>query len=332
MDGEKKQALSDQDVTGYTASLWRDLPVPAGEPEPAPEYAYTTAELPGGRLVAAQVRGKKHRHEGTNCDDWYEFASVGKINCIAVSDGAGSKKFSRIGARESCRAAAGSMEKLLREALSARPELWEQFSLPLSESGCMEACSLLAGILQRSVLTAAEAVETACEARRAAYSPLLGRELMPSDFSGTLLAAVLIPTGGGECLAAACQVGDGVIALLDTRSGPAVKLLGAADSGAFSGETVFLTSPLVRQAGSLQSRTRIAKCAAGLALVMTDGVSDDYFPPETELPRLYRDLTAAGILEEREDGMSPGLRLKRWLESYVERGSFDDRTLLILRM
>lgn len=328
-------ALTDREVTAYTAGLWRELPVPAGEPEPAPDYVYGTVNLPGGRVIGARVRGRKHRHGGANCDDWYETAYAGKITCIAVSDGAGSKKLSRIGARESCRAAVGYLARHLEKQLADRPELWTYMNLPLADGRCMEACGVLAEAVQSSVLRAAEAVETAWMSRRrdAAYIRLLGREPELEDFSGTMLAVVLAPVADG-CLAAACQVGDGVVALLDTKTGdvPLVKLLGAAEAGRFSGETVFLTSPGVRSVEALQSRTRITKCAAGLALVMTDGVADDYFPPETELVRLYRDLTEAGIWADRASGLGPGLRLKNWLESYVERGSFDDRTLVVVQI
>lgn len=325
--------LTDREVTAYTAGLWRNRPVPAGEPEPAPEYVYSTVALPGGRVTAARVRGKRHRHDGTNCDDWYEAAGFEKITCVAVSDGAGSKKLSRIGARVSCRRAADAMTRLLEEAFSARAELWEYVELPLSDGRCMEACGVLAEIVQRAVGEAGGAVQAAFEARRERpeYAALLGREPQLADFSGTLLAAVLLPVGGGMCLAAACQVGDGEIALLDTAAGPSVKLLGAAQRGRFAGETEFLTTPGVLLPEALQRRTRVARCAADLALVMTDGVADDYFPAEAELPRLYRDLAAAGVFEEAGEA-SPGLRLKGWLEGYTRRGSFDDRTLVAVQL
>ena len=104
---ESKKGLTNKEVTDHTASLWKYLPIPTDEPEPAPEYLQCDTTLPGGRVIAARVRGKKHKHEGTNCDDWFEIANVDDVTFIAVSDGAGSKKFSRIGARESCKASVG---------------------------------------------------------------------------------------------------------------------------------------------------------------------------------------------------------------------------------
>ena len=35
-------------------------------------------------------------------------------------------------------------------------------------------------------------------------------------------------------------------------------------------------------------------------------------------------------LEETEKTTDPGEKLKKWLDNYVERGSFDDRTLVVI--
>ena len=153
------EPLPDEAVTRHTTTLWKYRPVPAEEPEPFPEYLTREAEIPGGRVIAARVRGKKHKHEGTNCDDWFEIASAGEAAVIAVSDGAGSKKFSRIGARDACRAAAGYLACALTDALEG--ELSAQIRLPLAEAKCQAACGVLAGIVQQAVLKAYEAVEAA---------------------------------------------------------------------------------------------------------------------------------------------------------------------------
>jgi len=349
------------------------------------------------RVIAARVRGKKHKHEGTNCDDWFEVANAGEATVIAVSDGAGSKKFSRIGAREACRSAVGYLSCALADALS------EDVRLPLADARCQAACGVLAGIVQQAVGKAYEAVEAACYTRTAdpVYTAALGRRPDVRDFAGTLLLAVLLPVDG-ERLVISCQVGDGIIALLDTAApfDTSLRLMGEADSGSFSGETEFLTSETIRTLDALQSRTRIFRGAADCLLVMSDGVADDYFPFEPGLYRLYFDLVANGILpgrgpalslsglsqqqvrlfkklpdalaypwinepsveialhdtericqaaelslqelwedetplllsrlelDERIEAASPAERLKIWLDNYVVRGSFDDRTLV----
>lgn len=399
---EAKKPLSNEAVTGHTASLWKYLPVPAEEPEPAPETLRLYQKYGGGVVTAARVRGKKHKHEGTNCDDWYEVSGYQNLLLAAVSDGAGSKRFSRIGARESCRAAAGCLRRELEGLWT--PELAADAALDIGEPRCMAACTALAGAVQRSVLKAREAVEAAFYTRVTdpAYEAVLGRPLELRDLSATLLVTVVIPSGAGGRLVISCQVGDGMIALVD-RKGPfegSVRLMGTADSGEFSGETEFLVSPKMSSLEALQSRTKLSWSRSDLLLMMTDGVSDDYFPHETELRRLYFDLVANGILEGENPGElteerlrlcrklpqplsypwvndqsvqvplhytrriletagltredlwrdgtalaaaraeleeqlalpDPARRLERWLDNYVERGSFDDRTLVIAEL
>lgn len=192
---ERPKPLSNEEVTGHTANLWKYIPIPENEPEPFPEYISGTVEFPGSKVIAARVRGKKHKHEGTNCDDWYETANYDKITFVAVSDGAGSKKFSRIGAKESCKAAIGYMVTSFKEALENNPELRENLMLELSNQKCMEACGVLANIVQQSVIKAFEAVEAAFYSRSVDtdYFKVLNRNLQFKDLSATLLLAVMIP-------------------------------------------------------------------------------------------------------------------------------------------
>lgn len=108
------------------AALWQYHPVPPEEkvPDPHPEHACRL--MPGGhgiRLIAARARGKKHKHEGTNCDDWFEIATCGAWNLIAVADGAGSKQFSRVGAKTACEMAVTTLRTALGELWLA-PRRW----------------------------------------------------------------------------------------------------------------------------------------------------------------------------------------------------------------
>ena len=406
----QQKALSNEEVTGHTANLWKYLPIPSHEPEPVPEYINGTVKLPGSKVVAARVRGKKHKHEGTNCDDWYEVANYERMTFIAVSDGAGSKKFSRIGARESCKAAIGFLVSSFEKLFTDKPELKEHLTLALTDSKCMEACGVLAGVVQQSVIKAHEAVEAAFYSRKTnpEYEKILGRGLQFKDLSGTLLIAVLIPISEitKEHLVISCQIGDGMIAILNSEGefSNSMKLMGVPDSGDFSGETDFLTSSQMKNIETLQHRTKISRTVVDTVMVMSDGVADDYFPNETQMRRLYFDLIVNGILEkpskpisvatltqaqmklfkripdplvypwvndqnvkipiqytnrilestgltledlwkdptalnlarleleENEKNTDLSEKLKIWLDNYVERGSFDDRTLVVVTM
>lgn len=400
---EKVKPLSNEQVTEHTSALWKYNPIPENEPEPFPEYLTSFKQYPKSTVVGARVRGKKHKHEGTNCDDWFETANFEDITFVAVSDGAGSKKFSRVGARASCKAAVGFLVNAFEELYTENSGIREDLKLGLSDGKCMEACRVLAEKVRSSVIKAYEAVETAFYMRKtdSAYEKVLGRSLKISDLSGTLLIAVIIPTGEAkENLVISCQIGDGAIAILDTRGGyeNSLKLMGIPDGGDFSGETDFLTSPKTRTEEALKSRTKIAVTSADMLFVMTDGVADDYFPNETEMHRLYLDLLINGIIGENKlpteftqeqmkmfkripdplvypwvndknvkvpvqytkriaealglslediftdrttaylasleikygENVSQEEKLKIWLDNYVERGSFDDRTLVVV--
>lgn len=389
----KYNDLLKDEVIEHTANMWKYFPVPENQPEPFPEYKTLNLQLPKCSIIASRVRGKKHKHEGTNCDDWFEVSNYGKISCIAVADGAGSKKFSRIGAKISCMTAVSSMKKLLEKLFTEEKSISEKLSLPVNDPDFLEVCKILAGIVQQSVINAYESVETAFKSRSGIkeYSDFLERELRLNDFASTLLTALVIPSenDSDENLIITCQIGDGISAVINSDN--SVKLMGEPDSGEFSGETDFLTSSNMKNTDNLQSRTRISKSKAKLFLMMTDGVADDYFPNETEMLRLCCDLILNGIIPDflkksdnddfsgkipepigypsvndktknvflryanricsaldislnqlceskrifadsvPESTDSPEEMLRIWLDNYVERGSFDDRTLVAVK-
>ncbi len=403
----KQQPLSNEAVTTHTAALWKYKPIPTDEPEPHEEYKCFCATYPRAEVIGASVRGKIHKHEGSNRDDWFECTDFEDWIIVAVSDGAGSKKYSRIGAQASCAAATSFIKKKLTEQKASYEKFTLSLAKPFDDLEFGAACGFLADLLRRSVLHAISKVEEAFEARKGdpAYLACLGRDMKVNDFAGTLLVSVIVPltvNGKQENLILSCQIGDGIIAAIDGDApfASASKLLGEPDSGSFSGETDFLTSPSMKDANNLMSRTRITRGTSKTILLMSDGVADDYFPNETEIKRLYLDLLANGILdgadidrtvnrqsmskirklpaaipypwvndpdvtvavqyvnkicdaigcsleeiwEEREilgyavidtqgfeEAGDKAERLKIWLDNYVERGSFDDRTLVIVQ-
>ena len=289
-----------------TGPQWQYHPVPPGEPDPHPESDAVERMTPEeGRLLAAHVRGKKHKHEGTNGDDWYEVAAAGPWTVIAVSDGAGSKKLSRIGARVSCEEALRILTGALadhRLDVRAGPA-----DLGRKDDGRAAFLDPAVEYVQKKMHEAFQgayfAVEKAFKERVDAvpYQKLLTRRLVVEDLSGTLLVAVHAAVrvqGREQSLVVACQIGDGVVAGLDPKGG--VVVLGAPDSGDYSGETDFLTSRRQLDPANLQRKT-FGYCGPLRALlVMSDGVADDYFPADPGMARLYADLVLNGVLPPAE--------------------------------
>jgi hypothetical protein len=439
-DAAPPTPLSNEEVMEYTASKWKYIPVPDSEPEPYPEYITAYENYPGCELTGARVRGKKHKHEGTNCDDWFSSANIGEWIILAVSDGAGSKKYSRIGAKASCEAVVEYLKTAVIGLQARNPNIESDISAAPASLAFNNACGELALAVQSAVISAFDAVERSFLERRdkPEYFEALGRKPQFNDFSGTLLVALIVPASSdgqatpasadgqaapvssgdhvvtaspgdragqrADHLVISCQIGDGMIALLDSREAfeSSVKLMGKADGGDFSGETDFLTSSRMKMIPTLQGRTKLSLGCFNTLMMMTDGVADDYFPNDTEMRRLYFDLVINGILPNDSPNDTSKLnnddvaiikklpdllsypwvndpsrrislqyakricealnlsladiwanrkilslaaaemselseiedkseRLKIWLDNYVERGSFDDRTLVILR-
>lgn len=397
IDTEK---LSDRDVTIHTAAMWKYNPVPEN-PEPYPEYLCGGGSEGCFGVIGASVRGKKHKHDGSNRDDAFEYAFLDGAVIAAVADGAGSKPFSRIGAKAACEAAINYVNGRLAAIKRNIPDYREKLGKPIESAEFGGVCSEIAGMLRDSCAEAFAAVEAAFEKRRdiPEFEEAIGRKPDIKDFSSTLLAAAVIPVdteNGREYLTAAIQLGDGMIAAFDDNAdfGSALIVLGGADSGSFAGETEFLTSEQARSADSLMNRTKIRRGRMTSLMLMTDGVADDYYPNNPQLLRLALDLKLNGILpvdgaESTENSVEDlkipepvaypwvndsdvkyslqyvknllsesGLTLKQiwenkdiqrraslkafdiihdrepkemlqiWLDNYVERGSFDDRTLL----
>jgi len=51
--------------------LWTWKPIPPGEDNQLPCAKKSETLANGFKIVAARVRGKKHKHEGTHCEDWF---------------------------------------------------------------------------------------------------------------------------------------------------------------------------------------------------------------------------------------------------------------------
>ena len=396
------EALTDSDVTAHTAAMWKYNPVP-DSPEPYPEFSCEAKSDGNFDVIAAAVRGKKHKHDGTNCDDNFAFDIENGVLIAAAADGAGSKPFSRIGARAACDAVIKYAKARLAAIERSTPNYREALGKPFDDTEFSAVCSELAGLLRDSCTEAFAAVDAAFDKRKdiAEFEQAIGRKPELKDFSSTLLVAAVIPVeteNGREYFTAAIQLGDGMIAAVDENAEfeNALIILGGADSGSFAGETEFITSEQMRTPDSLKSRTKIRRGKMTSLMLMTDGVADDYYPNNPQLLKLVLDLKLNGIMDINDNGISlmdevkipepvaypwvndgdvkyalqyakniiaegrfdlkglwqrPDVQkraslekfdivhekerhemLKLWLDNYVERGSFDDRTLVLVNV
>lgn len=397
--------LSDMTVMEHTASIWQYKDIIDNGTEMHSEFHTKHTLTSSAEIIGARVRGKKHKHEGTNCDDYFETAVTSDCVIVVVCDGAGSKPLSRIGSRVSAETAAAFLKEKLSELFDKKPEIRDGLCAGLNSTEFMASCGRIAPLLQASAREAFTAQQSQIPmlSENEKYTSLLNRKPVISDLYTTFLAAVIVPLtvdGKRETFLACVQIGDGCICALNgaADSENCLRLMGEADSGAFSGETEFLSEKNSRPE-ILGAKTRISRGCSDTVFLMTDGVADDYFPVQPMMKRLFLDLSLNGILpmerggysapggedpapirfksvtpsqqsvalqyskqllsekspntvnavnalwDKREAlychsleafrmniGDSPEERLCAWLDNYNERGSFDDRTLVAVRI
>lgn len=294
---------------------WKVLE-PADRSDPCEhEVCEAKPGCPGWQIVAASVRGKLHAHKGSWREDSYAWTTADGWTIIAVSDGAGSSRLSRVASRVACETAVAQLKKLL-----VGYEVGPGDKQPP------------AGDLERLRSLLKDAGE---KARHAVISESQRRKDPIKDFSATLLV-VAHTAWQDRNLVAALQVGDGAIGMM-TASG--AKRLGISDHGEYSSETRFLTTPGIE----LEFHNRVIfGLPVGLAALalMTDGVSDDFYPEDQRIGEVFdsdpiADITAkaggpvAGLLLSVAKEPRGGEALRDWLR-YEKRGSSDDRTLVLM--
>ncbi len=296
------------------AARWRYQPQPdSGPHHDYPEAFANSQVLPGDlKLIGARVRGRMHKHNGTPCDDWFEFGSSGTWTIIAVADGAGSKKFSRLGAKHACLGAVKYLkENLAQHELQKRAKWISQTFNRNVDGGYGVFDEPDLQFVQKHLHEAMRYAHSRLVAladkfkNEPSHTQVLGRPLELKDLSPTLLVAVHcnVPVNGSDfSFILTCQIGDGMAAAV-FRTG-ALSLLARPDTGTFSGETEFLTSASKLQPDYLWRKTYPFFSPIRAFMIMTDGVADDYFPSKPEMLRLYGDLVINRIIGFNAQGLS----------------------------
>lgn len=286
------------------------------------------------KMIAARKRGRSHAHKGTCCDDDYvlQCDDANGWYLAVVADGAGSAKFSRRGSQVATRAVGSFLKEVFSDERGANlVEAIEAFAQVSSADATTEELAVLQQKARNALfMTIGYAAHHAV--RELQNETKLRSDVISSskELSTTLLIG-LARKVGTKWFCAAYWVGDGAVAIY--RRNQSVHLLGAPDSGEFSGQTHFLDVSQVSQE-SLLRRLRFELVEDMTAfLLMTDGVSDPKFRSEAAMERvedwdqLWDDLQAGARLSSDEDGHET--RLLEWLDFWAQ-GEYDDRTIAII--
>ncbi|MGB3975303.1 MAG: PP2C family serine/threonine-protein phosphatase [bacterium] len=273
---------------------WKYLPLPS-DPEQHTEYDVRSVKSPDGRIIlGARVRGKKHKHDGTNCDDWFEHGVSGSWSILAVSDGGGSYIYSRLGAKAACIGAVRFLSDALKNCVfTPKKQITEELTKD-------EAFLYARNALHESIKAAWDEVYTTYENRYDRFSYIqvlpIHRQLTLKDFYSTLLVAIQtsVETKEGiRSLVMGWAAGDGMISVVSKEGD--ISLLMKPDSGDYSAQVEFFTQKTLEKR-SMDARTYTYIGGMNALMLMTDGVSDDYYPHDTRMGELYADLILNGIL------------------------------------
>ena len=275
--------------------LWQENE-PADQTDATPHQTSENRVAPDGwHAAAASVRGKLHAHRALWREDAFALGNAGDWSILLVSDGAGSAPLSRVGSNLACQSALADLKTNLGEIADLSDDL--NADLPRIKAALVSAAQ-----------SALSAIRAEAEARS---QPV-------NAFAATLLILVRRAVSQAQ-LCAAIQVGDGAIAL-DCASG--LKMLGAADHGQHSSETRFLTTSGMEDDFANRVKFSLPQDLRAV-LVVSDGVSDDYFPEDKRLTEVFD-----AVKSLAQSAPDAGAALLEWL-GYEKKGSSDDRTLAL---
>jgi hypothetical protein len=260
-----------------------------------------------------------HAHAGTHREDACTVAVTERTLVTVASDGAGSSRYSRIGAEVTCRVAA----EVAARALAADPARTADALGAALTAGVAGAASALRDLAQRAGVAPRE---FRCTALAVAHHDGDAPGDAPGDGAGVL---------------AAVQVGDGVVAVR-TADGQ-VRVLGRPDGGEFSGEVTCFVPDACADARGAEVYT-LSLDGVTDVVVATDGVEDPFYPlartgaalfaqlrdgTEAPLDGFQRQPTLGPVLGSATSGDVAAERLAEWL-TFEKRGENDDRTLVAL--
>jgi len=310
-------------------SLWKDIP---SDPNVLfPKSDNINEGKPGHSpwmLAAASRRGRSHAHVGGCRDDDFCLMPSNPTDwhVLAVSDGAGSAKFSREGAR----IAVGSASKILGERLDELDaklgesvEKWQQGRVDERRDEIGEHEKALKQLLYTAFSSAV--YEPVKEIHELAKKEGLNYR----DFYATLLlcAHKII---GNEQFVTGYWIGDGALAVY--AEDEYIKLLGESDGGEYAGQTRFLDADAVSSQEKIIQRIRFdSRPNLSAVFLMTDGVSDPKFDTDANLQKQDKwDEFWKEIKPQLDkDPEQTSKDLLDWLK-FWSPGNHDDRTLALL--
>lgn len=340
-------------------SMWKDLEVADYEGYHTPNEVVSFAELPFLQkyVIAASCRGRSHANVSKPRDDYFKFESdpSSEWNVFAVSDGAGSSKYSRKGAEIVCETMVNEFLALFssqeivsffanNEAFFAE---WKGNFVALTKEGQYKQQNEfrqkhgLDALIYRIVYKAYANIFEEAKNKTAS----LGENVKIREYHATALFVAVKKFSFGYFLIS-FWIGDGGLALYNWNNTSRVLVLGAPDTGEYAGQTRFLTMQTEISEPLVAQRTHFVFADDFESIIMaSDGVTDPFFPSDNSVVsrESWRELWEKTLPNgEGENKGCPEVfdpkatledkakSLRRWLD-FWSVGNHDDRTILIVK-
>lgn len=309
-------------------SLWKDIPSDEGAIFAKADNVHELTGFLGKKLIVSSKRGRSHANKGTFRDDDYRYAELESgWGIIAVSDGAGSAKYSREGSAIAC----SSVTAYFKNHFTVNDAALTDAALILYAEGNTTEEKIY-DIMYPHVLTAArKALSDIGDAAKKTGSDI-------SDFHATLTFVLVKEHTHGNAFIS-FGVGDCPAVVIDKGlkwSKPLNKL----DVGEYGGGTRFVTMPDILNTKDAENRVNfLLTQGAAYLVLMSDGIYDPKFEVEANLANpekwkyFFDDLQGSndeGIkVDINSSNADASEKLSRWMD-FWSPGNHDDRTLAIL--
>ena len=311
-------------------SLWKNIPSDTTAPFWKEDDIAVAAPLGDKHIVAVSKRGRSHANVGSFRDDDFAFKyfETSGWSVVAVSDGAGSAKFSRQGSKIACNTILDYFDKKFTAGeFAVLDELIAEHAANTGTDTQKKISLFIYQNLGGAAKQAHNDIETFARAE--------GAE--PKDFHATLIFTLVKKYASGYAVLS-FGVGDCPVGLV-SKDRSSVSLMNKLDVGEFGGGTRFITMPEIFRDGFA---TRFGfKLVADFSclMLMTDGIYDPKFEVEANLEKpekwqdFIRDLEGnnTDLVKVNLDGNNPDIatELSVWMD-FWSPGNHDDRTLVLI--
>ncbi len=324
-------------------TLWKNIPTNKDDIFYKEDNNSDSGNMGEKRFIVSSKRGRSHQNNGSFRDDDYSYRFYDKNgwSLVAVSDGAGSAKFSREGSRISCNSVVNFFadSDKQKELLKLEKELIE-YAKDNNEERRNKINTNSKKMLYEATKNVYHELGIKAEATKEKYPHFFddkNKRISTDYFHATLIFILFKYFENLGYVIFSFSVGDCPIGLI---KGDKTKLLNRLDVGEFGGGTRFITQNEIFHSPEMVNRFQMyIEEDFDFLFLMTDGIYDAKFEVEANLNSpekwfLFLDDLKGNNDEKIAIDFSADIKkaeenLNSWMD-FWSKGNHDDRTLFII--